>query len=209
MPDPIAVLTGDLIRSTDHPPNVVDAAMGVLSEAAQSVAGWQGSPTRFTRARGDGWQMVLMRPALALRASLCLRAALRAADLGLSTRISAGIGDGTLPASGDLAAAAGPAFIASGRGLEAFARRQALGLSGAVQPGAQAAFLLADALARGWTAAQARVLTAALAPEAPTQDELAHALGQTQQNVQKTLRAVHADSLLAALEAFEAPETGA
>ncbi|MCT8160281.1 hypothetical protein [Pseudoruegeria sp. SHC-113] len=203
---PIAVLTGDLIRSTEHPPDVVDAAMGVLAGAAEAIGGWQGASTRFTRARGDGWQLVLMRPTLALRASLALRAALRAADLGLATRIAAGIGAGSLPASGDLGAASGPAFIASGRGLEAFGRRQAFGLSGDVHPGAQAAFLLADALARGWTAAQARVLKDALQPEAPTQDELAQALGQSRQNVQKTLSATHTDSLLAALEAVEARE---
>ena len=130
MPDPhrgtAAVLTGDLIGSTKVEPAALERAIDLLAETARELTGWAPpSPDpRFTRYRGDGWQMVVAEPGLALRAVLMLSASLRAADLGLATRAAIGIGAVESLGTASLADARGVAFEASGRGLDHMARVQ-------------------------------------------------------------------------------------
>ena len=66
-----AVLTGDLIASTHADPTVTEHAVADLASAAADIAKWTDADTRFTRFRGDGWQIVLTaQTVLALRAAV-------------------------------------------------------------------------------------------------------------------------------------------
>jgi hypothetical protein len=207
-PQTLAVLTGDLVASSRLPPPLRDGAFEALGAAAGRIAAWQGSggDGRFSRFRGDGWQMILARPALALRACLFLRASLRTLDRRLDSRISIGVGPASLPQNGALAAASGPAFEASGRGLDHMARveRFVFAAPDAPETGLRRAVVaLADEISRRWTARQARVFAAALQPEAPVQAAIADALDISQQAVAKHLQAGGDWAIRRGIMAFE------
>jgi hypothetical protein len=205
----LAVLTGDLIRSGRQPAAVLDAAMQALAAGAEAMAAWpDGRPARFTRFRGDGWQCLAPAPASALRAALFLRACLRAADRDLDTRISVGIGPGSLPPGGDLAAADGPAFELSGRGLDDMAKVQQFALAWAVPPPCAtltgAVVALADEVSRFWTARQAAAMMDTLAPGSIPQHRIAERHGVSQQAIAKRLGGSGDWALQRALSAVEA-----
>ena len=124
-----AVLTGDLIKSTAAPARAVDFSLAALDHAAEEIAGWGLGATRFTRFRGDGWQVYLSADDQVLRAALFLAACLRAAETGLRTRIGGGVG-AVERLDDDLGRAAGPAFIRSGRALDAMPRTRWLVIDG-------------------------------------------------------------------------------
>jgi hypothetical protein len=205
----LAVLTGDIIKSTRLSPAALDAAMAALADAAAAMSGWEGSrDARFSRFRGDGWQCLAPSPAQALRAALFLRASLRALDRDADTRVSVGIGPGTLPAAGGLAAASGPAFEISGRGLDRMARAQQLAVAWAAPPAAAAVvgavFALADEISRLWTPRQAEVLVETLSPGDEPQETLAAQHGVSQQAIAKRLSGGGEWALRRALAALEA-----
>jgi hypothetical protein len=204
----IAVLTGDIIRSSRLAPEALDAAIGALAAGAAAMSSWEGSrDARFSRYRGDGWQCLAPSPAMALRATLFLRAHLRALD-GPDTRISVGIGTASLPASGDLSAAGGPAFETSGRGLDKMARAQQFAIAWAEPPAGAAVigavFALSDEISRLWTARQAEVLVETLSPGEELQEALAAQRGVSQQAIAKRLSAGGDWALQRALAALEA-----
>lgn len=201
-PVPLAVLTGDLIGSTLLDPQRLEQAFGHLETAAAQIDAWQGFPTLFSRYRGDGWQIMLTRPRLALRAALFLRAALRAAGRDLSTRIAIATGIEPPPISADLNLATGPVFVASGRALDAVAAPAQMVLAGGGAPGA--AVRLADALSQGWTVAQARAIRPMLAPKPPTRVIVAESLGIRRQAVEQALTAAGYPALSQALAMIEA-----
>jgi hypothetical protein len=208
-PSDLAVLTGDIIRSTRLPPDALDAAMRTLAEAAREMSGWEGGRNaRFSRFRGDGWQCLAPAPPLALRAVLFLRAHLRALDRDVDTRISVGIGPASLPEAGDLAAATGQAFEISGRGLDKMARVQQLAIGWAAPPPAGpvigAVFALADEISRLWTPRQAEVLVETFSPGDEPQEALAAQHGVSQQAIAKRLSAGGDWALRRALAAVEA-----
>jgi hypothetical protein len=86
----VAILTGDLIGSTAAPPEAVERSMRIIANCASEI----GPDTDFTRYRGDGWQLRLLRPGDCLWACLLILARLRAEDGALGCRIAIGIGDG-------------------------------------------------------------------------------------------------------------------
>jgi hypothetical protein len=59
MTQQVAVLTGDLILSSQAPAGKVDATMRLLAEVAHNID----DDTQFTRYRGDGWQANAFGPA--------------------------------------------------------------------------------------------------------------------------------------------------
>jgi hypothetical protein len=202
----LAVLTGDIVRSSALPPGSLDAAMQALAAAADAAAAWRGTPSLFTRFRGDGWQCLAPEPALALRAALFLRAAIRRLGRDFDTRISVGFGSGDVPAAG-LAAADGTAFRAAGNGLDMMARQVRLRATWSEPPPAAAhlaaIYTLCDAISRRWTPAQATVLADMLVPEAPTQAAIAAKAGVSQQMVAKHLGASGEWAVQDALAAVE------
>lgn len=193
MPKIAAVFTGDLIGSVRAGNANVDKAMAVLQQASAALANIvEGEETRFDRHRGDGWQMYLSRPHLIFTASLLLTARLRAADIGLATRISIGLG--TIDRLGDagLSAASGHAFTLSGRGLDSMLRsskRIALTGAGATEKWQAAIFHLTDWQASKWSREQAEIVALTLEMKDPTQAKLAEKLGISRQAVQSRLQA--------------------
>lgn len=203
-----AVLTGDIIRSSRLPTETLDAAMAALESGAAAMGRWDGSgETRFERFRGDGWQCLAPSPRLALRATLFLRASLRAASRKVETRVSIGIGPARLSTTG-LAAASGPAFELSGRGLDKMARARNLAIAWANPPPSAPAIgaivALCDEVSRLWTQRQAELLLEALSPGDEPQEVLAGRRGISQQAVAKHLRAGGGAAIQEALRAVEA-----
>ena len=198
-----AVLTGDLVQSRRTSAARVDAAIAALSEASSAFSTALNLDLGFTRDRGDGWQVVLSEPRLVLRAMIYLRARLIGADLGLDTRISAGIGFIESRGTRDLSDATGEAFFISGDHLEMTKKRRMVLAGAGIGIWQNAVILLADQLVSGWSAAQAEAAAIMVLHET-TQEDIAGRLGITRQAVQLRL----AGSGLAALdEAFEAFKT--
>lgn len=215
-PDHIAVLTGDLVNSTGLGEASVARAFDALAACAMAQAAWQGDSLRFTRHRGDGWQVALGRPELAFRACLAFRAALRALGEEYDSYIGLAIGPVTAPLGPDLNAETDPVFAASGHALEAIKLSKTApshlhyhGTDAATGPH-QATLYLLDTLSRGWTPVQAEILTQALAPPPrPSFTALAETVGKSRQSVTKSLDAAHFPAIelaLAALEHAAAPD---
>lgn len=203
----IAVLTGDLVASTRQPADRVDAAMQALRQSAGQVAAWQTPPcdTRFTRFRGDGWQIALTDPGLALRAAVVLQATLGAR--GLESRMSIGIGPAETLGTTDLSDAAGRAFELSGQGLDKMADTSRIAIAGAsvTEADAMIADLLGERMGR-WTAAQAQA--AALQLAAPdriiTLAEVGMTLGISPQAVNDRVRGAGCGTIASVLRRWEA-----
>ncbi|MCE0504222.1 hypothetical protein LR948_02555 [Roseivivax sp. GX 12232] len=202
MGDIQAVFTGDLIDSRAAPEGV-EATLGTLARAAAEFAAHHGLALRFTRHRGDGWQLLLARPALTLDLLLYLTARLRAAEVPLETRMGIALGAIRSPGTASLADAAGPAFEAAGQALEEVPRGARLQLA---WPGAgpwqHATFALVTELTEGWTAAQAEAVALMLVPGHATHAALAARLGVSRQAAQSRLASAHFTALGPAREAF-------
>lgn len=202
-----AVLTGDLVGSTAHPAERIETAMRAIREAASGISAWH-SPvgdTRFTRFRGDGWQIVLAAPLFALRAAAVIQGRLVA--LGLESRISIGIGPAETLGSQDLSDAAGDAFETSGRGLDRMpdAARLAIAGEGVIEQDRIIADLLGERMGR-WTAPQAQATAMQLASpdRPPTLHEIGAALGISPQAVNDRLRGAGGQTIASALRRWEA-----
>ncbi|WP_458790828.1 hypothetical protein [Yoonia sp. MH D7] len=196
-----AVLTGDIIKSSQLPDGGLDLIFNNLHLAADVIEKWQGAPAYLTRNRGDGWQMVAD-PRFALRATFAARAAVRMTDRRYDTRIALAVDTGTLAGS-DLSTASGPAFIKSGQALEAMPKKRTFSV--VPEGGTHSLILrLAEEIIARWTHTQAALALRALAPNRPTQAELALQLGITQQSVQQSLDASGVDALIDICEALDA-----
>ena len=120
---------------------------------------------------------------------------------GVKTRVAIGVGGATLPLSGDLNAAGGPAFTASGRALETAETALIVHASGGALG---AATRLADHIAQGWTVAQARAVHHMLLPPAPiTRSAAARQIGISRQGVDKALQGAGFAALDEALAMLE------
>jgi hypothetical protein len=200
-----AVLTGDLIASTDATPKAVDDAMAVLSSAADRVSAWTNTRTLFTRFRGDGWQMFLSDPGLTLRCCLLLIASLRASSIGLATRISVGIGTTGSLGRGSLSDASGEAFVMSGHGLDNMAKTKRLEIAGAwdLNSWQTAIFDIVEWQSGRWSREQAEAALVALEPGNHAQADMAAKLGITRQAMQARLNSAGVPALASSLRAFE------
>jgi hypothetical protein len=203
-----AVLTGDLIGSTKAAPAALEDAIDLLAGTAREITDWVPGPSesRFTRYRGDGWQMHVADPGFALRAVLLLSARLRAADLGLATRAAIGIGPVESLGTASLADARGPAFEASGRALDHMARTRRLAIEGeGVTALHRIVVDLLDERTDRWTRQQAEAMYLALPlrKDEPTLAELAAPLGITAQAVNYRLSGAGAPAIRRSLRAWE------
>ncbi len=126
-----AVLTGDIIDSSQLEPERLDASFALLRrlvvEFEQTYAGSVvGQPDIF---RGDSWQLCLQRPSLALTAAVFIRAGFKAEKL--DTRIGIGIGPVERLQKNRISESSGPAFIHSGRILDNLGKHRTMALDGA------------------------------------------------------------------------------
>ncbi|MFC4730408.1 hypothetical protein [Salipiger abyssi] len=203
----IAVLTGDIVDSSSLSAEALGETMAALREAVAAISGWSADiGAGFSQRGGDGWQAVLDRPALAMRAALYCQACLRRLDRDRATRIALAIDDGTLSDAEreNPNIAHGPAFTASGRLLETLSGHR---LMVHAAGGAEAAALrLADHISQGWTPAQARAVCEMLPPGAGPRAEAAERLGITRQAVNQALWSAGFPALEEALGYLEGSE---
>jgi hypothetical protein len=123
-----AVLTGDIIGSSKLGPEGLDAAMSLLRRLAEEFEETHpesvvGQPEVF---RGDSWQLVLQRPALALTAAVFIRAGFKAGDF--DTRVGIGLGTVERLNTERISQSVGPAFVRSGQALDQLGKDQTLAL---------------------------------------------------------------------------------
>ena len=206
-----AVLTGDLIGSTDASPQAVETTMDLLEQTARRI----GPSTRFTRYRGDGWQVYVDDPGNGLWAMLLFAAELRSAG-GIESRIALGLGEANRGTSDSLNTASGSAFIASGRALDRLEPPQRLVLAHVKDDNANGqesreivdrlhARLVAmiDERISSWSREQAEAMAYAMAPEDHlSQTEIAARLGISRQAVAARLNAAGRDQVLGAVDDF-------
>ena len=194
----IAVLTGDIVKSTRLTRDEREALFTGLKAGAAAVEALQKETARFERFSGDSWQM-LATPRFALRACLMMRAYIRQESKAFETRISVGLGAVEPLSPEGLGASDGPAFQASGRGLQALKGTQFFTVNTTDLP----IYILADEISKGWTQAQARVLCKSLTRPHPTQDSLASYLGVSRMTVRGHQIAAGEPALLEVLEMLE------
>ena len=205
----LAVLTGDIVRSSKLAPETLDAAMAGLARGAAAMGRWEGSrDASFDRFRGDGWQCLAPSPAMALRAALFLRAHLRALDREIDTRVSVGIGPGALAPSGDLAAASARPSRSRAAASTAWPEPSSSPSAGRARrrrPRSSARSTRSPTRSRGCGhRAQAEVLIETLSPGDERQKALAAQRGVSQQAIAKRLSAGGDWALQRAMAALEA-----
>ena len=203
-----AVLTGDLVASTAASPADVDRLMHRLDTVAQDAARALGADDpRFTRFRGDGWQIVVSPAPLYLRITAVLLSGLRLFDIGIGTRIGIGIGAVDRLGTRDLSDASGPAFTWSGHALDSLPGTDRLAIAGLPAPGlawhAAALDTLAHFSAR-WSREQAEALLHRLLAETRPLQHIAADLGITRQALSARLAVAGEKPLLALIRAAEA-----
>jgi hypothetical protein len=200
-----AIFTGDLIRSTRTAPERIEATMALLSDTAGRIAALTGTDTRFTRFRGDGWQMHVAPVRHVWLALVLTLATLRASPRALETRVSIGIGPVDTLGSGDLSDGHGAAFTISGHALDGLGRPGRIAgtgddppgvsqsrrvvLAGAARPHHQVLAEYIAHLSTKWTRAQAEAVALALREPSATQGHLATVLGISRQALNARLKA--------------------
>lgn len=205
IPPIAAVLTGDLIGSTDPGPDRIERSMEVLATQAALLNAAIGSETRFTRFRGDGWQILLRQPNNFLWVTVYMSAVLRADPDCLPSRIAIGLGSVDRLGQTGLSAANGTAFINSGRVLDTMTGvGQRLGLAGDGSDEIQRSTLaFIDDRIAGWSREQAEVVALRLRPQSRlTLSKMAAELQITRQAVSARLKAAGWDLIDGACAAF-------
>ena len=202
----IAVITGDLVDSTQLGPRKVEQAMQALRKCAESQADWMGADLLFTQHRGDGWQVVLLAPKYGLRSAILFRAVLRA--LGEEFDSYIGIAEGQIdrPPSANLNTENNTVFVASGRALD-LAKTASSHINHNRGGGHAATAILLDRVCQEWTQTQAQDTVHALLPDnAPNYTELSALLGKSRQAVSKSLRSAWNDEIRKALNMLESQD---
>lgn len=201
----IAIVTGDLVGSRHAKPETVEAAMALLKAVALDIDMWShGHETRFTRFRGDGWQIHIGEAGYALRAAVCIAARLRASGLAIATRAAIGIGRAETLGTDSLADAHGTAFEAAGRALDDLGRIHRLAIAGEhVTAFHRIIVRLIDERIGRWTRAQAEAVAFYLHPDNPTLADIAARIGVTPQAISYRLNGAGATDLRLALKEWE------
>ena len=188
----IAVLTGDIVGSTVLGTAKLERAMAALAECAEVQADWHGESLRFTRNRGDGWQVVLARSEMAVRSALAFRAALRAEGDEFDSYFAIAVDNAPEHLVNNLNTETSLAFVKSGELLDVMKRVEGkkirMGCLGSNQ--IAAVVVLADHISQDWTPPQATAMLAMLDPNQKTTfTSLAKTLGKSRQAVTKSLDA--------------------
>lgn len=206
-----AVLTGDLVDSTSKSSSEINRAIGQVNSLAATVSNsWPGNDRDyFTRFRGDGWQFLLPRASQALRALICVHAALRRVEGLPLSRISIGIGSIDPIDGQDLSAASGSALITSGQALDKMEKTRLFTVSGeGITPLHHAVLDLVEEHILRWTPEQAEAALWFLSPKNPTQKSIAESLQISTQAVHSRLKGAGAHALRRAIDAWESDWEG-
>jgi hypothetical protein len=123
-----AVLTGDLVDSSRLEAERREAMMAWLKSLASEFAGIHPGAVvgQLDVFRGDGWQLCLEAPGLALEAAIFIRAGLKAhvSRENLDTRVGIGLGSVERLNTERISESNGAAFLASGHALDALEREE-------------------------------------------------------------------------------------
>ncbi|WP_368183802.1 MarR family transcriptional regulator [Aestuariibius sp. HNIBRBA575] len=192
----LAVITGDLVGSTQLSTSQYDAALLALKTAAHQQVG------SFYSLRGDGWQFAGPKPDHALRIALTFRAFLKSQSDALDSRFAIAIGDETMMPGQDIQTSNTATFVASGRLLDSMNSQILMAHSSGEY--AHAATVLADHISQQWTQKQARTILPFLtATSKPTQKQVAADFGVSRQAVGQALDAAGFAAIQSALNAIE------
>lgn len=206
-----AVLTGDIIKSSQLSSKQLETVRSSLLTAVSRVRVWKrglvkGKPEFF---RGDAWQLLLADPALALRVAVFLRASLLANGLA-DSRVAIGLGAVEKISRDSVSLSTGPAFVLSGKALDQMTRYSNMTVeipksAGALSDWLPVAGHLCDSLIGQWTRRQAEIVCAAAHPIEPDSEEIGQSLQPTisKQAVAKGLSGANWYSLREAVRLFE------
>lgn len=209
----VAVITGDVVGSTDRP--VADrpallAALHALTDVLRQTFGGEAVPVPVDVYGGDTWQAMVTPASHGLRAALLIRATLRGhvvdgADAPIDTRLFVARGAVDHLAAERLSESDGEAFRLSGRGLEGLTDRR-MAFDNATRSHLDdwdVVVHLLDAIALEWTPRQARAVAGAL--RGWRQDRIAQMWtpAVSQPTIAGHLRAAHWDAVEAATVAYE------
>lgn len=203
-----AILTGDLIASTDAGPAAIDRTLErihVVLERGQTLLGI--GPTSFTRFRGDGWQAQISPANRYLRVVTAILAAQKMADGHLETRIGIGLGSIIRPGTRDLADAAGEALVFSGQALDAIGPSDRLSLRATDQAGLAwptAALETLTYLSSRWSAEQAEAVYHRIMGDAVSLTKISATLNISRQALSSRLAVAGEKPLMALIRAAEA-----
>lgn len=213
-----AVLTGDLVKSSKLPAEDFHSVKDCLKKAVRQLNGLieDNSPGLVKGSidfyRGDGWQLLLTRPAYALRACLYLRACLKA-HTGIDTRISVGVGEVSHIDPKNISQSIGKAFELSGKGLDDLKSLKRMTIAFPYYMDSRnsnlvSVFELCDAIVQKWTKKQAEAVSWAL--QGLSQSEIAENMKPsiTSQSAGKHLRSAGWFAIEWAIKRAEDEECG-
>jgi|SRR5208283_2291015 len=206
-----AVLTGDIIKSGRLSPRQLESVRSLLMRAADAARGWKrglvkGKPEFY---RGDGWQLLLTDPAMAMRVGILIRASLRARGLA-DSRIAIGLGGVERISSKRVSLSTGQAFILAGRALDDMTRYSNMTIEipesvGPLSDWLSVAGHLCDSLIGQWTRRQAEMVRAAIDPREPDYEKIGKSLkpAVSKQAVAKGLGGANWHAIREAVRVFE------
>lgn len=206
--DLIAVLSGDLVKSTEMDATTIDEVREVISAAVRQAMQWQApcivGPEFY---RGDAWQLAVTQPHGFLRLATWIKAHLAASEWRARTRIAIGLGTVDALNRNAVSRSLGEAFVLSGRLLESMGRAQDMdvALPSQLQDLAwlPAVVSSCDFIVSRWTRSQAEVAQLFLVPDAPSQLEAANVLNRHRQSVNRVYRDSGVFALLELITATE------
>jgi hypothetical protein len=177
-----AVLTGDLIASTQAGQAATDATIALIETVANLVSDTSRADIRFTRFRGDGWQIFSSDPTSVFRLTVLVLANLQSRLDLPKTRISAATGSvAFLPETG-LASASGQAFSMSGQALDTMTtQRLVFQTDEHGWPWKHALFSYLEWQSGRWSPEQAEAVAIAFSQAPPRPRDVAEILGISRQ----------------------------
>ena len=206
-----AVLTGDIIHSSRLLPTQMKSVRLSLTDAVNVVTRWKRSLVKgkVEFFRGDGWQLLLTDPAMALRVAIFLRASLLAGGVA-DSRIAIGLGEGEKTPSKKVAFLTGQAFVLSGHALDQMAQYWRMTVEIPKTADSFSDWLrvighLCDSLISQWTRRQAQIARLALDPREPEFETVAQLLrpAVSKQAVAKGLKGAHWHVIRETINQFE------
>lgn len=206
-----AVLTGDIITSSALSPDSLESVRKVLLESTEKLNTWApdsvaGNAEFF---RGDAWQLVINKPATALRAAIFIRASL-IATMQTDTRVSIGLGCVDTIDIERVSLSTGEAFRLSGHGLDKMTQYHGMSVKISQSFNFPEQWIsmvshLCDSLIRSWTQRQSQIVSLAIVPEEPTHQEIARSLlpAISKQAVSKALQSANWYVIRESIHLFE------
>jgi len=201
-----AVLTGDLVKSSQLSSEKSAGAMARLKNAAMEFAQQYPSTIvgQMDTFRHDSWQVLMEKPAPAVKAAVFLRTALKLesdAETKYDTRICIGIGQAELISTQRVSNSRGPAFTRSGKGLDEMGGERLRLVAGDDAPVllnglSCTAIPLLDCIIGDWTPTESRAIYGVL--NGWTQEEIASNWPVNEKSGKQPTRQAVGDSLMRA-----------